>query len=275
MKKIIYTLLITLLASCNTQKQEPILQFETIRVDTVAKLLPSQSDSLPNFTIHLNWIFPTSFKNERNLKKLQKTFIHYFVGEKYTKSANPQKAVDNYVNDCIQNYLKENTEPYKKRLKQRQELDKEEKIINISFYCNQLQTQNRVVFSNHKIISIANENYFYGGGAHGVYGTYLTTIDLINFKKITFNNLFIPNYENQLGKMIRQKLNEKYSKETFFEFEKIEPTENFYLTDKGVTFIYNIYEIASYADGQFIVDLTYKEIKNLLQSNILEKYELN
>ena len=45
---------------------------------------------------------------------------------------------------------------------------------------------------------------------------------------------------------------------------ELEPTENFYLTPKGITFYYNIYEIAPYVMGPTQITLPYESIQHLL-----------
>ena len=45
---------------------------------------------------------------------------------------------------------------------------------------------------------------------------------------------------------------------------ELEPTENFYLTPQGITFYYNIYEIAPYVMGPTSITLPYERIQHLL-----------
>ena len=44
----------------------------------------------------------------------------------------------------------------------------------------------------------------------------------------------------------------------------LEPTENFYLSEKGITFYYNIYEIAPYVMGPVEITLPYEIMSHLL-----------
>ena len=49
-------------------------------------------------------------------------------------------------------------------------------------------------------------------------------------------------------------------------------TENVYFTEKGIMFVYNPYEIASYAQGIISIFLSYEKIpKNLILNNEITK----
>ena len=47
----------------------------------------------------------------------------------------------------------------------------------------------------------------------------------------------------------------------FFDTENITANENFYLTDKGICWVFNPYEIACYATGQVHIEVPFKEIE--------------
>ena len=46
--------------------------------------------------------------------------------------------------------------------------------------------------------------------------------------------------------------------------DEVPATGNFYLSSTGLTFVYNPYEIASYADGQIALFLPYKKLMPFL-----------
>ena len=49
----------------------------------------------------------------------------------------------------------------------------------------------------------------------------------------------------------------------------LEPTENFYLSEKGITFYYNIYEIAPYVMGPVEITLPYEIMSHLLSDDTM------
>ena len=42
-------------------------------------------------------------------------------------------------------------------------------------------------------------------------------------------------------------------------------SNNFILGKEKISFIYNVYEIAPYAFGEIVIDITYEELKDLLK----------
>ena len=58
--------------------------------------------------------------------------------------------------------------------------------------------------------------------------------------------------------------------------DSIQPTENMKLSATGITFLYNVYEIAPYAMGAQEVTLTYAQLSDLLnKENPIIKELLN
>ena len=59
--------------------------------------------------------------------------------------------------------------------------------------------------------------------------------------------------------------------------DDLAPTENFYLTPEGITFHYNVYEIAPYVMGAIQISLPYQIMEHLLSadSSILSEIRTN
>lgn len=108
------------------------------------------------------------------------------------------------------------------------------------------------------------------GGAHGTYGIECHTYALNGGYEITTADLFGSGHLPALEKTIRQKIYTAYEAEndeqlTAFGFfpEYIAPTENFRISDEGITFYYNPYEIGCYALGSVEVTLSRDEMDAL------------
>jgi hypothetical protein len=56
--------------------------------------------------------------------------------------------------------------------------------------------------------------------------------------------------------------------------DEVPPTANVYLSNTGLTFVYNPYEIASYADGQISLFLPYKKLMPFLTPEFKERMKL-
>lgn len=127
-----------------------------------------------------------------------------------------------------------------------------------------------------KIINIASGNSSYMGGAHP--NSYL---EYYNISKetgdtLTLGNLFAAGFEKKLNELIDAKFRKDNNiaageslsdKGGLFE-NKISFNYNWVISNDGsITFLYNPYEIASYAQGPIDITLTKEEIAPLLSEN--------
>lgn len=70
--------------------------------------------------------------------------------------------------------------------------------------------------------------------------------------------------ESQMASDYQMKSVEALHNEVLFENIEVAPTDNFYLSDNGVTWVYNVYEIAPYAAGTILVNLSWDELLPLI-----------
>lgn len=117
-----------------------------------------------------------------------------------------------------------------------------------------------VIYMDKKIISLLEFDYSTTGGAHGTYSFLPSVFDLKNGNII---NTQVTNFikdinDEEIILLMRGKLREK---SRYFEYDKIRLNNSFYFGTSNVYFIYNIYEIASYAVGTTTLEFSYYEIK--------------
>lgn len=98
-------------------------------------------------------------------------------------------------------------------------------------------------------------NYIYTGGAHGMYSFGYVTYDPAKNRVLSLADIVPPSHR----KVVLGKLNAAIAREAKLEDKQLSQVEelpdNFYLTDKGITFVFQPYEIASYADGVIYIDV--------------------
>lgn len=124
----------------------------------------------------------------------------------------------------------------------------------------------KINFENERYISLCLIIYAYEGGAHGMYGESYITIDKKTGKRVMLEDIFIKNNKQFLTDKITKSLlagseSKDLSEEGYF-VEKAEPNDNYYITEKGIGFYYNQYEIASYANGTKDVFIPFSDIEN-------------
>lgn len=142
-----------------------------------------------------------------------------------------------------------------------------------------------------RYLSYSQNYYSYTGGAHGSSTVQYQNIDLSSFKIITLEDLFKPSMHAEVLNLF---------KDAFFAANKLDPSKsydelgfwfnpsnipkeyqewslpdgfylpaNFLLNSRGITFIYQQYEIAPYAAGMPTIEITWDKIKPLLEDDFL------
>jgi len=124
------------------------------------------------------------------------------------------------------------------------------------------------------------------GGAHGLETRNYFNFDLKTGDLIKEKDLFKANYEFELAELIKKRIVEE-SKEykdqknsepiidledTDYWTDSIKGNGNFYITDEGINYVFNPYEIAPYYMGQTEVSLPFSRLKNLLKPNSIIAY---
>lgn len=121
-------------------------------------------------------------------------------------------------------------------------------------------------------LSLVIEASSYTGGAHGNYATIFKHYDLTNHQPITFDQVVSKQYQNELTAVAEryfrkqenlspdQSLEEDY----FFDDGRFSLPENFALERDSMLFLYTIYEIKPYVEGETKLRVPYSEIQRLL-----------
>ncbi|MEO6832053.1 MAG: DUF3298 domain-containing protein [Chitinophagaceae bacterium] len=118
----------------------------------------------------------------------------------------------------------------------------------------------------------------YTGGAHGNYGSSYLNMDLASQKKwsltdiVVDTNLLLPALNDAALLYFQLKPGEDVGSRMLV--QQVPITSNFFLSGRGITFVYNPYEIASYADGQVALFLSYSSILHNLTPAFIERMRL-
>ena len=118
-------------------------------------------------------------------------------------------------------------------------------------------------------------NYYrYEGGVHGVGGYYYLNIDLETKKQLSFDDEFKPNQQTKVKGLLWERYTrygEVLDEEAFAEKDAFEVTDNFYLDNDGIHFVYNVYESASYAEGPQELVIEWWNAPALLKPEFIQK----
>jgi hypothetical protein len=235
------------------------LSFESIKINQTEHLFGDTAKPFCNIIV--NMTYPSASSNKTLKDTLTNSILTLCLGEGYAGQA-PQIAVRQYTKNYITQYRKE-LEPL---LKQNSNNSLQQ------WYTYYRSIIGKVRYNKPELLTYQLDYNEYSGGAHGIYSTTFENFDIKNMKKIKLNDLFRNNYQNELTSIIvNQLMKDKGITTTDALLNKgygatgnINPTENFYLDDDGITFYYNVYEIAPYSMGPISVRIPYSNLKNIM-----------
>ena len=118
------------------------------------------------------------------------------------------------------------------------------------------------------ILSYTVTKYTYTGGAHGMTSETTLNFDTDNGSLIGETELFQDGYEERLSSLLSLHLPEALQEpgDTAMLFTRdIRPNGNFRVSEAGITYIYNQYEIGPYVLGAVEVTVPWEELKDLLR----------
>lgn len=149
-----------------------------------------------------------------------------------------------------------------------------ERALRESVAGYQFDLNGSVLLNRKGVLTVSISTQSYTGGAHGNYGTRYFVFDVRSGKRLSVGDLFISGFEDRLNRLIDSRYRqmkglsetERLDGEKGQLFENvIRFTENVALTPEGVTFFYNIYEIAAYVYGPAEITLSYSAVADILQ----------
>jgi Protein of unknown function (DUF3298)/Deacetylase PdaC len=126
-----------------------------------------------------------------------------------------------------------------------------------------------------QVLAMHVNTYWFMGGAHPISMEYYWNFDNETLKQLTLEDIFEPGYDAQLLQVAEQLFRKQENIASdkpldqesgyFFENGKFLLNDNFQLTETGIKFLWNVYEIKSYAEGITELTIPYAQINTLLK----------
>lgn len=253
-----------LFSSCSTANKTGDLVFKNFSKQGKTHLLNDKD--APKATFEFNVEYPT--KGDAQLVEWVQSQISIFNFGKSFTSLKDQEAVDEFADNYNKGYIDEVEPLYKEELEQ----TKNKEDVG-HWYNYEITLQSTPVLYKNDLLVIESFSYEYTGGAHGVSAIHYLNLDLANKSIITFEELFLPNAKDQLTELIKEQLKkdlktDSLDKEGYWS-KSITPTNNIRITDTGISFVYNVYEIAPYVMGPTEVTVPFAKLKDLFNKNNL------
>lgn len=118
---------------------------------------------------------------------------------------------------------------------------------------------------NH-IVSFTQSTYSFTGGAHGMGHTNYLNIDINKKALITLNDVINEKNQAKLKALLWNTYSSERSGETplFVEKKDFRISDNFYFSKDGIVFVYPVYELGPYAEGEIELAINYYQLNELL-----------
>lgn len=268
MKRQLIVLLLSILTSMVffSCKQKTI---RTEEKDFAKKYFLVSDTSKGALKVEIQIEIPVKFVNKGILDSIRKTIVSNLFSEEYVSHSN-DSIVEQFANELATEY-RLNIEPMVNLLDSGScySFNNEHILTGFSLLCDK------------HIYVYGIERYVFMGGAHGLETRNYFNFNLKTGKLITENDLFIDNYEDELAELIKKRIIEegkeyKQTKnsepilnfeDTDFWTDSIKANGNFYITDEGINYVFNPYEIAPFYMGQTEVTIPFSRLTSLLKPN--------
>jgi len=244
------------------------IQFTSQRFEESRPLFSGKSQG-PSATISTVWISPAPGTDDAAAKFLEEAIRKGMLGDSLAALiSTPDKAFAQSSETFFRMYREDMAEV------KSEEIDSDSYVM----FTYEQNSSVEVLYNRGNLLTLGFWDYWFTGGAHGNYATFLQAFDLQTKKEITLQDVFVPGYEKTIKPALEQAVRNRFG------ISKSEPigsvlfdndiatTENFGLTGKGVVFNYPPYEIAAYAAGEIRLFIPYSEILSLLQPEFAARF---
>jgi len=247
---------------------------KTEEKDLVKKYYLSSDTTQGALSVDIEVEIPVAFADSNVLKSVRKTIITNLFGEDYVPVKN---------DSIVQKFCAELHNEYKANFLP---------LLKVKDSKNNYSFNNEHTLSGFSLLSDKNiyvygiERYVDMGGAHGLETRNFYNFDLKTGKQISESDIFKADYKAKLSELIKVRIVEESKEDstdnnsepilsledTDYWTDSIKPNGNFYITDEGINYVFNPYEIAPDYMGQTEVTLPYDRIKDFLKPNSIITY---
>lgn len=233
----------------NSQGQKGI-EIETVRHSARGELHDGSEDAL---TLEMSIEWPEGGMEAEALKNMQREITGLIFGSD-AQTTDLEYAIRQHCDSSIEFYREENS-PY---------LDDDDQEWAYTFQWYE-KIEGRFTPPYDGMISYINCMSGYSGGAHGMDTRNAIVLDEKTGRRISETEIFKPGYEQWLTRALRANLLISVEDpELLFETD-IVPNGNFFVSDKGMTYIYGRYEVGPYVLGIVEVNIPWDELSSIMK----------
>lgn len=257
----------SLLAVTQRARMPVSRKFDSIQMNETAHLFGDTAKPACNLII--NFAYATRSADAKLKDSLNTFFLSACFGYTY-QTMNAEEAIEQYKEKYVSNYRKDLEPMYRK---DEQEKEDGESMAGWYSYYKGIESHIQLYAKNLLVYRIDYNEYT--GGAHGIYMSTFLNMNLHTLSPIRLDDLFASDYEEALTDLLWNQLMMDNNVATRQALEdlgytttgELAPTENFYIGPEGITFYYNVYEIAPYVMGPVKITLPYEAMQHLLSDD--------
>jgi Protein of unknown function (DUF3298) len=214
-------------------------------------LFPEEKKS-PKSTFHSSSVWPSA-KNQNKAATFVTAFLRKDLEIKDTKTTFAQAKYN------------QSTAYFKEYQEIKKDIPKAELLNAASFNYEDISDK-LILFESRRLLNLADMFFTYTGGAHGMYGTIVDVIDLQTGKVLTVKDILKEGSEKEFIKLLEKDLRLQYKipagqslEEAGFLKNEITLSNNFYLTENHIGFIYTPYVLGPFSMGEIWLTVTREE----------------
>ena len=247
-------LLCVLAVSCNDG-----IRFEEYGFSDSIALQEGRTDSL---TIDIRMEYPENMA-ETVKGRIRGTISATAFGDEYIED-DPQETVDRYAADYISTYREENLKLAESPAGEGSMALSWGKYLTGEFSGEVSGIP--ACKNGNRVINYTITDYSYAGGAHGMNTETCLVFSLETGDRLGLEDIFREGSMTALPALLMKHVPEAFGNPSDADYllvTEIPVTENFSMSDSGITFIYNPYEIAAYAAGTIRITIPWEELQDI------------
>lgn len=246
----------TIWTACGGDGAGGQMTFENIKVEKTVSI--TNESGAPQCTVSLQLAAVKGGPAERT-KAVNETITQQLLG---IEGVGLKEAADSFANKYTSDYRKNFAPLY------REDRGDEQKRAWYEYHYN-ITSETKKGRKGVTVYSAAVD--YYEGGAHGINQRIVMNFDNATGQMLTLADVFVPGYQQTLCDLLLEALTEKVgakdaaelkAKGYLYATDMFAP-ENFELGEDTVTFVYNPYEIAPYAEGIIELVIDNDDLKDL------------
>jgi Protein of unknown function (DUF3298). len=256
-------------SSCDSNMNRPTgaLEFDNVQMNESVHLFGDTAK--PGAKLIVDFVYVNK-SNDDSLKT--------FLNGEFLAICLDEKRIDTDINSVVKKYADTYITEYRMDLEpmfleDQRANNREDQQTIASWYDYYQNIKSSIQLYKKDLLIYKASFYEYTGGAHGMEHTNFLNVDLENKHILTLDDIFVEDYSETLTQFLWEQLMKDNNVSSREELEHIgyglignvEPVENFYLDKTGITFYYNIYEIAPYSTGPVEIKLPYESISGLMK----------